>query len=57
VAVSSGNALYLDVGYRFLYLGDVNTGELAWDGNSVNETKVKDVTAHQIRIGLRYDLN
>lgn len=57
VAVSSGNALYLDVGYRFLYLGDVNTGELAWDGNSVNEAKVKDVTAHQIRIGLRYDLN
>jgi opacity protein-like surface antigen len=57
VAVSSGNALYLDVGYRFLYLGDVKTGELAWDSNEVDNAKVKDVTAHQIRIGLRYDLN
>lgn len=57
VAVSSGNALYLDVGYRFLYLGDVKTGELAWDSNEVGNAKVKDVTAHQIRIGLRYDLN
>ncbi|HVX36512.1 MAG TPA: outer membrane beta-barrel protein [Hyphomicrobium sp.] len=57
VAVSSGHALYLDVGYRFLYLGDAATGQVAWDGNSVSEAKLKDVTAHQIRIGLRYDLN
>ena len=57
VAVSSGNALYLDVGYRFLYLGDVKTGSADWSGNSVDEVKVKDVTAHQIRVGLRYDLN
>lgn len=57
VAVSSGNALYLDVGYRFLYLGDVKTGEAEWDRYSVDDIKVKDVTAHQIRVGLRYDLN
>jgi len=57
VAVSSGNALYLDVGYRFLYLGDVKMGDVAWDANEVSGAKVKDLTAHQIRIGLRYDLN
>lgn len=57
VAVSSGNALYLDVGYRFLYLGDVKTGAAEWDINEVDHVKVKDVTAHQIRVGLRYDLN
>jgi len=57
VAVTSSNALYLDVGYRFLYLGDVKTGEAEWDAYSVDDVKVKDVTAHQIRVGLRYDLN
>ncbi len=30
VAVSSGHALYLDFGYRFLYLGDVKTGDITW---------------------------
>lgn len=58
VAVSSGNALYLDVGYRFLYLGDVKTGDIAWESSSATvDPDVKNVTAHQIRIGLRYDLN
>ncbi len=31
VAVSNGHALYLDVGYRFLYLGDVKTGDITWN--------------------------
>jgi opacity protein-like surface antigen len=56
VAVSSGHALYLDFGYRFLYLGDVNTGDVAWDAPPI-EPKVNNITAHQIRVGLRYDLN
>ncbi|MBA2127078.1 porin family protein [Hyphomicrobium methylovorum] len=54
VAVSSGNALYLDVGYRFLYLGDVSGGLIEY---ASTEAHVRDVTAHQLRIGLRYDLN
>lgn len=58
VAVSSGNALYLDFGYRFLYLGDVKTGDITWTNNApALDPKLKDITAHQFRVGLRYDLN
>lgn len=57
VAVSSGNALYLDVGYRFLYLGDVKTGDINFFTPDTVDPDVKTITAHQIRIGLRYDLN
>ncbi|SFV27907.1 outer membrane protein [Hyphomicrobium facile] len=56
VAVSSGNALYLDFGYRFLYLGKAETA--SFDADTVTSTeKLKDITAHQLRVGLRYDLN
>ena len=58
VAVNSGHALYLDFGYRFLYLGDVKTGDITWNlGNPTVDPDVKNITAHQIRVGLRYDLN
>jgi opacity protein-like surface antigen len=58
VEVSSGHALYLDFGYRFLYLGGVKTGDLVWNGSDTGtDPEVKDVTAHQFRVGLRYDLN
>jgi opacity protein-like surface antigen len=58
VAVNSGHALYLDFGYRFLYLGDVKTGDITWDNAAPTvDPDVKNVTAHQIRVGLRYDLN
>ena len=35
VAVSNGHALYLDVGYRFLYLGNVKTGDIMWASTNV----------------------
>jgi opacity protein-like surface antigen len=58
VEVSSGHALYLDFGYRFLYLGSVTTGDLVWNGSSQGvDPEVKNVTAHEFRVGLRYDLN
>jgi opacity protein-like surface antigen len=62
VEVSSGHALYLDFGYRFLYLGDVKTGDIAWAPNDASpaetvDPKVKDIMTHEIRVGLRYDLN
>jgi opacity protein-like surface antigen len=59
VEVSSGHALYLDFGYRFLYLGGVKTGNLVWSGGSPDgvDPEVKDVMAHEFRVGLRYDLN
>ncbi len=56
VEVSSGHAAYLDFGYRFLYLGDAKTASFDADGTSVSE-KLKEVTAHQFRVGLRYDLH
>jgi opacity protein-like surface antigen len=52
--------LYLDVGYRFLYLGEAKTGAI----NAVVATKpvvvaadptVSDIHAHEFRVGLRYD--
>lgn len=56
VEVNTGHAAYLDFGYRFLYLGDAKT--TAFDADGVTSTeKLKGITAHQIRIGLRYDLN
>ena len=41
VAVSGGHALYLDVGYRFLYLGDVKTGDITWDVAAPNRRSRK----------------
>jgi opacity protein-like surface antigen len=58
VAYNTGHAIYLDFGYRFLYLGDVRTGDISIDGSDVAAgPKLKDVTTHQFRVGLRYDLN
>jgi opacity protein-like surface antigen len=58
VAYNSGHAIYLDFGYRFLYLGDVRTGDISVDGSDLAAgPKLKDVTTHQFRVGLRYDLN
>lgn len=56
VEVNTGHALYLDVGYRFLYLGDAKTASFDADGAFASE-KLKEITAHQFRMGLRYDLN
>lgn len=58
VAISSGNALYLDFGYRFLYLGEAQTAAVYVPmADETVTTKAKDLTAHQLRVGLRYDLN
>lgn len=60
VVVDSGRALYFDVGYRFLYLGDVATGAVVgtYDGVPASQDpKVEDIHAHEIRAGLRYHLN
>ena len=55
--------LYLDLGYRFLYLGDVVTGAVkgAPAGPLLPATVVSadptvaGLTAHEFRVGLRYD--
>ncbi|MFT3730151.1 MAG: outer membrane beta-barrel protein [Hyphomicrobium sp.] len=56
VEVNTGHAVYLDFGYRFLYLGDAKTAAFDADGATATET-LKQITAHQFRIGVRYDLN
>jgi opacity protein-like surface antigen len=57
--------LYLDIGYRFLYLGDVSTGAVTANvvpgGGGAGTTviaadpTVSEIHAHEFRVGLRYD--
>ena len=60
VTVSAGRGLYLDAGYRFLYLGGVETGEIVHVGGGTTiaeDPTVEDIHAHEFRFGLRYDIN
>ncbi|MDX2307453.1 MAG: outer membrane beta-barrel protein [Hyphomicrobium sp.] len=58
VVVDNGRGLYLDVGYRYLFLGDAATGPVQLnDYTDVAEDPiVHDIQAHEFRVGLRYDL-
>lgn len=56
VEVSGGRSLYLDVGYRFLYLGDVKSGNLVYN-STYRDPQWDELTAHEARVGLRYELN
>ena len=58
----SQRGLYLDVGYRFLYLGDATTGAITPTATNTTTTISQDPTiegihAHEFRVGLRLDLN
>lgn len=57
VEVSSGRALYLDAGYRFLYLGDFDTHNAFQSNTNQIDLEWNDLTAHEVRVGLRYELN
>lgn len=57
VEVSSGRALYLDAGYRFLYLGDFETHNAYQSNTNQIDVEWNDLTAHEVRVGLRYELN
>ena len=56
VMVDSGRNLYLDVGYRYLYLGGVETGAIVTTEPIAEDPTVDSIRAHEFRIGLRYDL-
>jgi opacity protein-like surface antigen len=56
VMVQGGRNLYLDVGYRFLYLGGVETGPIVTTVPIAEDPTVESITAHEFRVGLRYDL-
>lgn len=52
--------LSFDAGYRFLYLGSVETGAIIAPTSTApiaEDPTVEDIHAHQIRFGLRYDIN
>lgn len=62
VYVTSNRGLMLDFGYRFLYLGDATTGAVRGDfGGGYYEVSedpvVENIHAHELRMGLRYNLN
>jgi opacity protein-like surface antigen len=52
---TSPGRLHLDVGYRFLYLGDAETGFDVGPGPVTPGPHLEDIMAHEIRVGLRYD--
>ncbi len=57
MVVDSGRGLHLDVGYRFLYLGDVETGAVIANGDSIaDDPTVEKIHGHEFRVGLRYDI-
>lgn len=49
--------LSLDLGYRYLNLGDAQTGSATDIGGNVTRVEYKDIAAHEVRMGLRYYLN
>ena len=60
VAIDTRGRWNLDAGYRFLYLGEVRTGDIVANpgpGPTIAGDKVKDITAHELRVGLRYDIH
>ena len=48
--------LHLDVGYRFLYLGDAHSGNELGSPFVTPGVRIDDITAHEIRVGLRWDI-
>jgi opacity protein-like surface antigen len=54
VTVAEPGRLHLDLGYRYLNIGDAVTGPNWWDGKA--GPKAGNVDAHELRVGLRYDL-
>lgn len=51
------DALTMDLSYRFLFLGDAESGDLVTylGGNTVdNPMEFRDITSHDVRLGFRY---
>lgn len=57
VAVEGGRGLYLDIGYRFLHLGELESVHAVQTNGNELTTGWDDLNAHEFRFGLRYDLN
>ena len=60
-SVAMRDRLHLDAGYRYLYLGEAHTGlitgtDAAALPATAGDPVVKDLWAHEFRVGLRYDI-
>lgn len=51
-----GGGMLLDVGYRFVYEGKAHTGDTYY-ANIKGDPYASDLNAHEIRAGVRYNLN
>ncbi len=54
------SALTLDLGYRYLHIGDAESGDLvSFDGtnNIDNPMEFEDISSHDVRLGMRYKFN
>lgn len=60
VAVDLRKGWKLDAHYRYLYMGDASMNTLVEDplGNTWidGDLKVEDITAHEVRVGMRYEI-
>lgn len=57
VMVEGGRGLYLDIGYRFLHLGELESANAVQTNGNELTTGWDDLNAHEVRFGLRYDLH
>lgn len=48
--------LALDVGYRYLNLGDAESGVIASGTGETTRIRYENIDAHEVRVGLRYNL-
>ena len=51
-----GDRWAIDAGYRYINFGDATSGVWGNDGSAVPAIETADMSAHEIRVGLRYDL-
>jgi opacity protein-like surface antigen len=52
------NNLKFDSGYRFLYLGQADSGPVTYRGvvtGTGQKVSLEEIHAHEVRFGLRYD--
>lgn len=56
--MAQSRQIFFDLGYRYLYLGDAQTGRVSTAANGViaSGLSVDDIHAHEFRFGLRFDL-
>ena len=47
--------LHVDLGYRFLYMGETETGAITSGANTARQVEIEDLHGHEFRMGLRYE--